>query len=74
MCLPALGVINPELTRRSWVQDLLKDSKRFDYQSIVGDDESKKSRLCFWNEDTAGDQAYRFDIILGVSFCLNGKR
>jgi NAD+ kinase len=55
------------LTRYRYVQDKLKDLKSFDIPWILEDDESKTSRLKYWDEDLCKKMPHKFDIVLAVS-------
>jgi NAD+ kinase len=50
-----------------YVEDKLETSKSFDAASVVGNDQSKKTRLKYWNDQMCQKQPHKFDIILAVS-------
>jgi hypothetical protein len=60
---------NSELSadKDRYVQDKLKDLKSFDIPWILEDDESKTSRLKYWDEDLCKKMPHKFDIVLAVS-------
>lgn len=55
-----------QLTGRSYVQDKLKDLKTFDIPWILEGDESKTSRLKYWDEELCKKTPHKFDIVLAV--------
>jgi hypothetical protein len=55
------------LTRHRYVQDKLKDLKSFDIPWILEGDESKTSRLKYWDEELCKKMPHKFDIVLAVS-------
>jgi len=61
------GRWNHQLTARRYVQDKLRDMKSFDVDQILEGDESKTSRLKYWDEELCKKMPHKFDIVLAVS-------
>ncbi|THY34425.1 ATP-NAD kinase [Aureobasidium pullulans] len=49
-----------------YVQDKLQDLKSFDVESILEGDESKQSRLKYWDEALCKRMPHKFDIVLAL--------
>ncbi|THW81600.1 ATP-NAD kinase [Aureobasidium pullulans] len=55
------------LTKKQlYVQDKLQDLKSFDVESILEGDESKQSRLKYWDEALCKRMPHKFDIVLAL--------
>lgn len=50
-----------------FVEETLKDDKNFDYAGLVSDDDGRKDRLRFWNDELCRKKPHTFDIVLAVS-------
>jgi hypothetical protein len=69
-CHKGRGTLDWWLIRCRYVQDKLKDLKSFDIPWILEEDESKTSRLKYWDEELCKKMPHKFDIVLAVSTVL----
>lgn len=50
-----------------WVEDTLKDQESFDASAIHKNDQSRKDRLRYWNNELCQKRPHTFDIVIAVS-------
>lgn len=50
-----------------WVEETMKNSESFNAPSIHKNDDSRKDRLRYWNNELCHKRPHTFDIVIAVS-------